>query len=453
MTKFLAVLKREYFQRVKSKFFIVATVLGPVMIFVFTVLPQLILSMKSGGPTHIAVIDQTKDATMYPRVADALLHDKSEGEEQPAPEKAVADSVNSNTQDRVKRAGAQMKADYQVEQVQLNGRSLDEVRQELRGRVLKEQLDGYLVIPPNVAEDGKILYYARNLGDVFTREDIKKRLNDAVRNQRMDDNGLKPDLMGKINKQVEFDALAADESSKSADSGSAFWFVFIIGFLIYLTLIMYGQTILAAVIEEKDTRISELLFSSVRSFTLLMGKLIGVSLVALTQYAIWALAFAGFVVYATSSSPGGGFSASLPHIPASLVIYFFLFFIMGYFIYATIYALVGSMVTTSQEGGQVAMPVLFMLIIGFYLSFNIIRSPASPLAFWTSMIPFFSPITMLVRIVSQTPPFWQIALSLAIGFATIVGLMWLAARIYRVGMLMYGKRATIPEVMRWVKQA
>jgi ABC-2 type transport system permease protein len=453
MTKFLAVVKREYLQRVKSKFFIVATVLGPVMIFVFTVLPQIILGMKSGGPTHIAVIDQTKGATMYARVQDALLHDKSEGGEQPAPEKAVTDSINSNTQDRMKRAGEQTKVDYQVEQVQLNGRSLDAVRSELKDRVLKEQLDGYLVIPQDVSEGGKITYYARNLGDVFTREDIKKRLNDAVREQRMDDNGLKPELMAKINQPVEFDALSADESSKSADSGGAFWFVFIIGFLIYLTLIMYGQTILAAVIEEKDTRISELLFSSVRSFTLLMGKLIGVSLVALTQYAIWALAFAGVVAYAASTSPSGGLSASLPHIPASLVIYFFLFFIMGYFIYATIYALVGSMVTTTQEGGQVAMPVLFLLIIGFYLSFNIIRSPASPLAFWVSLIPFFSPITMLVRIVSQTPPFWQIALSLGIGFATVIGLMWLAARIYRIGMLMYGKRATIPEVMRWLKQA
>src|SRR3954467_10258529 len=109
MTKFLAVVKREYLHRVKSKFFIVATVLGPVMIFVFTVLPQLILSMKSGGPTRIAVIDQTKGETMYPRVQDALLHDKSEGKEQAAPEKAVADSVNSNTQDRMKRAGEQTK--------------------------------------------------------------------------------------------------------------------------------------------------------------------------------------------------------------------------------------------------------------------------------------------------------------------------------------------------------
>jgi ABC-2 type transport system permease protein len=318
--------------------------------------------------------------------------------------------------------------------------------------VLKEQLDGYLVIPENVTDGGKIQYFARNLGDVFTQGDIKNRLNDVVREQRMNDNGINSGLMDKINKPVEFAALPADESKGTGGGEGAFWFVFIIGFLIYLTLIMYGQTILAAVIEEKDTRISELLFSSVRSFSLLMGKLIGVSLVALTQYAIWAVAFFGFVAV-MSSGPAGGMNLSLPHIPASLVIYFFLFFIMGYFIYATIYALVGSMVTTTQEGGQVAMPVLFLLIIGFYLSFNIIRSPSSPLAFWTSLIPFFSPITMLVRIVSQTPPFWQIALSLAIGFGTVVVLMWLAARIYRVGMLMYGKRATIPEVLRWVKQA
>jgi len=114
---------------------------------------------------------------------------------------------------------------------------------------------------------------------------------------------------------------------------------------------------------------------------------------------------------------------------------------------------VGSMVTTTQEGGQLALPVVLLLVAGLYLSFNIIRSPNSSLAFWASMFPFFAPITMLVRIVTETPPFWQILLSLGIGFATIVGLVWLASRIYRVGMLMYGKKATIPEVWRWVRQA
>src|SRR5260221_7198622 len=111
------------------------------------------------------------------------------------------------------------------------------------------------------------------------------------------------------------------------------------------------------------------------------------------------------------------------------------------------------MVTTTQEGGPLELPVVLMLVSGLYLSFNILRSPSSPLAFWASMFPFFAPITMLVRIVTETPPLWQILLSLGIGCATIVGLIWLASRIYRVGMLMYGKKATIPEVWRWVRQA
>jgi ABC-2 type transport system permease protein len=111
------------------------------------------------------------------------------------------------------------------------------------------------------------------------------------------------------------------------------------------------------------------------------------------------------------------------------------------------------MVTTTQEGGQMAMPVIFLLMAGLYMAFPVIRSPNSSFAFWVSMFPFFSPITMIVRIVSQMPPFWQIALSLIIGYSTVVLLLWLASRIYRIGMLMYGKKATIPEVMRWVRQA
>src|SRR5207244_4521897 len=179
--------------------------------------------------------------------------------------------------------------------------------------------------------------------------------------------------------------------------------------------------ILVVVVEEKETRIAEILFSSVRSFQLLFGKLVGVSLVALTQLAIW---FAAFVLLSAGGigllkAQGLG-DINLPHLPPLFFLYFFLFFILGYFIYATVYALVGSMVTTTQEGGQVAMPIIFLLIIGFYMAFPVIRAPNSPFAFWVSMFPFFAPITMLVRIVSQTPPPWQIALSLLIGAATLL---------------------------------
>jgi len=133
-------------------------------------------------------------------------------------------------------------------------------------------------------------------------------------------------------------------------------------------------------------------------------------------------------------------------------VYFFLFFVGGYFIYTAIYVLIGSMVTTAQEGGQLAMPVVFVLMGGLYMGFPVIRSPNSAFAFWVSMVPFFSPITMIVRILSQTPPTWQIILSLLVGGGTAILMLWVSSRIYRIGMLMYGKKATIPEVLRWVRQ-
>jgi ABC-2 type transport system permease protein len=170
-------------------------------------------------------------------------------------------------------------------------------------------------------------------------------------------------------------------------------------------------------------------------------------LVALTQLGIWAVAFLSFSAWLAGSS------FSLPPIPLSAFFYFLLYFLLGYFTYATVYALVGSMVTTTQEGGQFALPIVMMLVMAFYLSFNIIRSPNSPVAFWASMFPFFAPVTMLVRIVTERPPLWQILLSLGIEIATVIALMWVAARIYRVGMLMYGKKANIPEVLRWIRQA
>ena len=150
-----------------------------------------------------------------------------------------------------------------------------------------------------------------------------------------------------------------------------------------------------------------------------------------------------FALYGGGLLAASGVGANIPSVPFSHYIYFGLFFLLGYFIYGTIYALVGSMVTTAQEGGQLAVPIILILVVSFYLFYPVSRSPDSTFSFWVSMIPFSAPVAMLVRIVTQTPPFWQIALSLLIGLGSVLAIMWVAARIYRVGMLMYGKRASI----------
>ena len=186
---------------------------------------------------------------------------------------------------------------------------------------------------------------------------------------------------------------------------------------------------------------------------MLLGKLLGISLVALTQFAIWLLGFLLFTIYGVVALAQSGVNLSLPALAPSFYLYVVLYFLLGFFIYATLYALIGSMVTSVQEGQQLATPIMLLLMCAFFLAFAVIRAPGSTLSFWASMIPFFSPITMLVRIVTETPPFWQIALSLVIGYATVVGIVWLAARVYRTGMLMYGKRASVSEALRWVRQS
>jgi ABC-2 type transport system permease protein len=451
MHKFLAIIQREYVQRVKTKMFIIFTILGPLLMVMFTVLPGLIFAIKTGEATRLAVVDQS--GKLYERVRESLVNEGNEEEKPDVATTPPSTAASETTEQRMRRAGKSLVGSYQVEQVPTGGRPVDEIKKELEARIEKNQLDGYIIIPQNIDASDKFEYYARNVSDMITRAQIKSSLNDAVRDQRLAEANISQDRMRDINKDIAFNIRKAGAGGGEEDSGGGFWFVFIIGFLIYIMIIMYGQVILAAVIEEKETRIAEILFSSVRSFHLMLGKLIGISLVALTQYAIWGLVTLVFALYGIGALASNGINITLPHIAPTVILYLFIFFLMGYFVYATIYALVGSMVTTTQEGGQVAMPVMFLLIIAFYMAFPVIRSPNSPFAFWVSMFPFFSPITMPVRIITQTPPFWQIALSLAIGFATIIFLVWLAARIYRIGMLMYGKRATIPEVMRWIKQA
>ncbi len=449
MRKFLAVVKREYLQRVRTKMFIIMTILGPVIMVVLTVVPAMLFSMKAGDATRIAVIDQT--GKLYERVRDTIL--RGDEKNKAAADRNVEQNFNANTQERIKTVGAAMTANYDVREIKLENRSLDEAKRELNAQVLQDKLDGYIILPPDVLEKGMVESHWRNVSDVVTRGQIEDRLSRAVVTQRMADANIDTARVDEMSRPIEMSAVKVTETGSEKDSGGGFFLVLAIGILILIMITTYGQIILAAVVEEKETRIAEVLFSSMRAFPLMLGKLIGVSLLALTQYAIWALAFALFALYGTGALSAGGADISLPNLPISFYVYFFLFFILGYFIYATLYALIGSMVTTTQEGGQVALPIIFLIMAGYYLMFPVLRSPNSPLAFWASMIPFFSPITMLVRIVSQTPPFWQIALSLLIGFATVVLLVWVAARIYRIGMLMYGKRATIPEVVRWVRQA
>ena len=433
MRKFLAVLKREYIQRVRARMFIVSTILLPVVMSLFGVVPAVILSIDAGGPMRVAVMDQT--GKMYSRLEDALANDE--------------------TPDTTDRSGPEMAGrEFRLEQVTSIGPDATAQRSELDHRLDAKELDGYLILPPDFMDHGRAEFFNNNPGDVLSRRILQQALNRAVREQRLVEAQVDTKTRQGLFQPVELESVKIGAAGEERDAGGSFILVFGVGFIMYLAILMYGQIILGAVIEEKETRIAEILFSSVKPFTLMMGKLVGVSLVALTQLAIWGTAFSVFALYGVNLLASRGLKmGTIPSIPFAHYVYFALFFLLGYFIYATIYALVGSMVTTTQEGGQLAMPIILILVVSFYLFLPVSRSPDSSFSFWVSMIPFSAPVAMLVRIVTQTPPFWQIALSLVIGFGTVVSIMWVASRIYRVGMLMYGKRASIPEALRWARQA
>jgi ABC-2 type transport system permease protein len=338
--------------------------------------------------------------------------------------------------------------------VNATNQPLDQIRANLNQRMQARELDGYVILPPDFLSSGKAEFFNRNPGDLFAPGALQAGINRAAREQRLIDAKVDTKTRQELFKPVVLQSVKAGaQGAQQASSDASFALVFGIGFVMYLAILMYGQIVLGAVIEEKETRIAEILFSSVKPFALMMGKLVGVSLVALTQLAIWGLAFGVFAAYGVGFLVSSGMKASIPNVPPLHFLYFGLFFLLGFFIYATIYALVGSMVTTAQEGGQLAMPIILILVVSFYLFLPVGRSPDSPFSFWVSMIPFTAPVAMTVRIVTQTPPFWQIALSLLIGFSMVFVIMWVASRIYRVGMLMYGKRASIPEAIRWARQA
>ena len=448
MQKFLAIVKHEYRKVVLKWSFLIATLLLPFLAACFAVVPALIFSIKT-GPTRIAVVDRS--GVIAPRLEANLTPAKVKKK---SAEKAAEtmSNVQASQADRMKSA-AGILGDFQFVDYSSEALTDEAARADLTERVVGDQIDAYLIIPKDYSSPGgQFEFRSRKASDPVVQEAFNQALDDAVRTQRFADANVNEALLSDINSKPDLDVKGIDEKGAEKDTSGTFAASFIIGLMIYITLAIYGQTILGAVVEEKETRIAEILFSSARPFQLMLGKLVGVGLAGLTQLAIWIISATVVIGLLAVNVDMAPMMASVPTITPLMIVYFLIFFLLGFFLYASIFALIGSMVTTVQEGGQFAFPPIMILLIGFYFSFAVIRDPSSDLSFWVSIAPFFAPITMPVRILAETPPFWQILLAFVINLSAIVVLVWIASRVYRTGMLMYGKRASIPEIWKWIRQ-
>lgn len=454
MKKFLAVVKHEYRKVVLKWSFLIGTLLLPFLAACFAVVPALIFSIK-GEPTRIVVVDPT--GKIEPRLKANLSAHKMEARARKAAEKSLKD-LSPSQEEQLKRGTEQFATGfefipYEKGNATISGSDFEAIRRELADRVALGEVDAYLFVPVDIAAaDAVFEFRSRKSGDFVVNEAFEEALNDAVRSERLADANISEERLEELGRPVSFDAKGIDERGEERDGGGTFIASFIIGLMIYITLAIYGQAIMGAVVEEKETRIAEILFSSATPFTLMMGKLVGVGLAGLTQLGIWVASAATIISVVALQTDLTAVTGAIPTITPLMILYFLIFFLLGFFIYASIFALVGSMVTTVQEGGQFAFPPIMLMLVGFYFSFAVVRDPDSTLSFWVSIAPFFAPITMPVRILSHTPPFWQIALAFVLNAIAIAGLIWLASRVYRIGMLMYGKRATLPEVWKWIRQ-
>ncbi len=449
MRKFLAVVKHEYKKIVVKWTFLIGTILFPILMACFALVPALIFSIK-GEPTRLIVIDPSNK--IAPRLKANLSAEKIIEKTRQAAKDADFD-ITVSQNERMKEVAKQSLEGFVFVDYIASGKSAEQIRSELNAKAVADEIDAYLLIPENYGDANvKYDFLSRKAGDIIASDVLKDALKEAVHSQRLADSNIDETTLKNANKAITIDSKSIDESGREKNSEYLWIAAFVIGFLIYLTLTIYGQVIMGAVVEEKETRIAEILFSSARPFELMLGKLVGVGLAGLTQMGIWLLSILillGFLALQADLSP---IIKDLPHITPLMVGYFLIYFLLGYFLYASFFALIASMVTTVQEGGQFSLPITMTMLASFYCAFAVIRDPNSNFSFWVSISPFLAPITMPVRILAETPPIWQIGLSILLNLLAIAGMVWLASRVYRIGMLMYGKRATIPEVWKWIRQ-
>ncbi len=450
MQRFLAVVKHEYRKVVLRWTFVISTLLFPILAGGFAFVPALIFSLQ-GEPSRVIVVDQ--NGKIEPRLKKNLSPEAVKKKAEAATGKMFT-KIDATQQEKISEMSSKTSESFIFLDYDSAGRSVDEIKADLNKMVAANKLEAYLIIPKDIdSPDSKYEFYSRKAGDFVGNSSLEDALNAAVRSQRMADANIDESRVSQLSKDINFVASGITDKGEEKDSGSSFIAGFVIGLMIYITLTIYGQTIMGAVIEEKETRIAEILFSSARPFELLAGKLVGVGLAGLTQLSIWVISAAIGMVFIFSQLGSMGMDIQAPAISVSLIVYLLIFFMLGFFMYASIFALIGSMVTTMQEGSQFAFPPVMILLVGFYFSFAVVRDPNSTVSFWASIAPLMAPITMPVRMLAEMPPFWQIALAIAINLGAIFIMVWIASRVYRIGMLMYGKRATIPEVWKWIKQS
>jgi len=416
--KLFKIIKREYLDRVRRKSFFIGTILGPVFMGAMIIIPGLLMQMSSDEQVRMAVLDRS--GSVFESLREALGDTLKDGRKM-----------------------------FILSRVEHQGNDIESTKEFLKREVEEDVIDGYLVIPEDVVDTGEVTYYGRKVSNFTTLEMVESAINEAVLQMRLSRAGMDYGFVKKMMKKVRLETIQIKKGEeKKSEFENLFQTSFVFIMILYMTILMWGVAVQRSIIDEKNNRIIEVLLSSVRPFDILVGKIVGIGAVGLTQYAIWA-GFAGFLaLYAVSAGFGQFISFS-----ASTIVFFVVYYLLGFLFYSSIFAGIGAICNSDQEAQQLQTPVVMALAFTIVIPIAVIQNPEGLFATVVSLIPFFTPIVMFMRISVLTPPAWQIALSIVIMLISIYAAGLISAKVFRIGILMYGKRPQIREVMKWVRRA
>ena len=435
MNKIGLIIRREYFTRVKKRSFIIMTFLGPLLIAAVYIIPILLALHADNEKRTIAVVDQSH---WFER-----------------------QFVSTENQTFIR---------------------LDDIDIDSTKRLVQQGFfDIALFIPETQLNiPSSAVVYSMKQVPITVESHIKEVMKNEIQVQKLLAAGVDPDILESLKTNINLSVIRMDEEGGEKETFTEIQFILglILAVLIYMFIMLFGGQVMQGVSEEKSSRIIEVIVSSVKPFQLMMGKIIGVSLVALTQFVMWILLtgviYVGFSAAVGITNPeaisqGTVLSQEISNNNimdneavqdilnvvhsidfGTIIVSFIVFFLLGYLLYATMFAAIGSLVDNNTDSQQFTLPVTVPLIIAIISAVYIVNDPDSSLAVWLSMIPFTSPVVMMVRIPFGVP-IWQVVVSVILLAGTFVGMTWVAAKVYRTGILMYGKKPTYKEIFKWLK--
>lgn len=430
-SKISIIIRREYMERVTKKSFIITTLLMPVIMLGLMMAPVLIAMFSESDNRNILVIDNS------------------------------ADTISSRLQNTPTLT-------FLPQNI-----SVDSAR-----RV--ESVDAVLVIPQSIYDNGATLQiYTNGASSMEVESAITGQFNDIIESQRLKKYNIDDldEIISAVHSDVKLQSLRNDEDATESSTMLSYMLGLILTLMLYMCLLLYGQMVMTSIIEEKNNRVLEIVVSSVRPTQLMLGKICGIGLVAITQIVIWGVLLSAMSAFVLPAVLPAGVSADMAALSAegasanistdlellqalsmlgnvAYIIQLFglllLFLIGGFMLYSAIYAAIGSAVDNIQDAGQLQSIVVFPIIIGIVVAMQAASDPGSSMAMWTSMIPFTSPMVMMARIPFGIPA-WEIAVSLIVLVISFFIVVWFAAKIYRVGIFMYGKKPSFKELIRWMR--